>query len=83
MLTADMLAAGWTDEGAGDWSRTDPDGTRWVLCPESPGVYTLALLYREHRLISRHPDAEAAVRHRTDMIRMFAARSLRDYSGRR
>lgn len=78
-----MLTPGWVDEGGGDWSRTDADGTRWTVCPVKPGDYALTMRYRDHRLTSHHQDREAAMKHRDDMVRAFTARTLRDYAGRR
>lgn len=71
----------WVDHGGGDWARVDADGTRWAVCPDRPGVWTLGMRYREHRLSSEHSSREAAMQHRDDMARMFAARSLRGYAG--
>lgn len=75
----------WVADGS-DWGRVDADGTRWAVCPDRPSadggdIWTLCMVYREHRLISEHSSREAAMRHRDDMARMLAARSLRGYAG--
>lgn len=76
-------ASVWADMGGGDLECVDPDGTRWTICPDRPGVWTLCMRYRDHRLVSEHPDETAAKRHRAHMLEMFEARNLSDYQQRR
>ena len=74
---------GWALEHGVGWVRTDPDGTAWTINHDVVrGGATLTMRYREHGLKSHHKNVDAAKRHRDDTVRMLAARSLRDYSGR-
>lgn len=64
----------WVDHGGGDWARLDADGTRWAVCPDRPGVWTLGMRYHDLRLASEHPSKEAAMQHRDSLARAFTAR---------
>jgi len=68
----------WTLEHGVGYVHTDRDGCRWVVTAIPSGGWDLVMTYRDLKLRSHHPDADAAKRHYADMTAMWAARTMSD-----